>query len=247
MVLDSSVATRPLNLRFWLLTLAALAAAALTLELGFWQLSRASHKLALQQAMDERLELPALGNRALADPAAGSDVLHRRVRLRGRWLAQHTVYLDNRQMAGKQGFFVVTPLQLEDSELAVVVQRGWVQRSFIDRSMLTGVATPAGTVQIEGKIAPPPAKLYEFDASSGGNIRQNLDMSGFAREVGMPLAAFSVQQSGPLGDALVRAWSPVSTGVEKHYGYAFQWFALCGLIVFLYFWFQIVRRLIRPR
>ena len=29
-------------------------------------------------------------------------------------------------------------------------------------------------------------------------------------------------------------------GVDKHYGYAFQWFALCGLVVILYAWFQII-------
>ena len=39
----------------------------------------------------------------------------------------------------------------------------------------------------------------------------------------------------------------VGAGVDKHYGYAFQWFGLCGLIALLYVWFQIVRRFIRPR
>jgi len=39
----------------------------------------------------------------------------------------------------------------------------------------------------------------------------------------------------------------VGTGVDKHYGYAFQWFGLCGLMALLYVWFQIVRRFIRPR
>ena len=29
--------------------------------------------------------------------------------------------------------------------------------------------------------------------------------------------------------------------VHKHYGYAFQWFALCALIVGLYVWFQLIR------
>jgi surfeit locus 1 family protein len=44
-----------------------------------------------------------------------------------------------------------------------------------------------------------------------------------------------------------RDWPAVSSGVDKHYGYAFQWFGLCGLIALLYVWFQIVRRFIRPR
>jgi len=48
-------------------------------------------------------------------------------------------------------------------------------------------------------------------------------------------------------DGLSRDWPRINTGLEKHYGYAFQWFALCGLIVLLYGWFQIVRRFIPSR
>jgi surfeit locus 1 family protein len=29
--------------------------------------------------------------------------------------------------------------------------------------------------------------------------------------------------------------------VQKHYGYAFQWFALCALIGGLHVWFRIIR------
>jgi len=34
----------------------------------------------------------------------------------------------------------------------------------------------------------------------------------------------------------------VTSGVERHHGYAFQWFGLAALIVFLYAWFQFLRR-----
>jgi surfeit locus 1 family protein len=40
---------------------------------------------------------------------------------------------------------------------------------------------------------------------------------------------------------LLREWPQAATGVEKHYGYAFQWFGLALLIALLYVWFQIVR------
>ena len=53
-----------------------------------------------------------------------------------------------------------------------------------------------GVVQLEGRIAPPPAKLYEFASQAGGKIRQNLDLAGFARETGLPLADYSVSING---------------------------------------------------
>lgn len=225
----------------------------LTLALGFWQLSRAAEKQALQATIDARRAQPELDASAFAVALAGADavarasVLYRTVRLRGTWLDPHTVFLDNRQMAGKPGFFVVTPLRLENSPVAVLVQRGWVQRDFTDRAQVPKVTSQAGLAEITGRIAPPPSKLYEFAPSAAGAIRQNLDLPDFSREINMPLAALSVLQTGPPGDGLGRDWLVVNTGVEKHYGYAFQWFALCGLIALLYGWFQIVRRFFPSR
>ena len=52
-----------------------------------------------------------------------------------------------------------------------------------------------------------------------------------------------VQDDGanPAADGLLRQWPAPSTGVHKHYGYAFQWFSLCALTLVLYAWFQFIR------
>ncbi len=228
--------------RFWLLTMATVLGLLATLSLGVWQLSRAAQKTSLQSAVDSRRQMAALDVAGLLREAANPEALHRRVVLRGRWLAQHTVFLDNRQMNATPGFFVITPLQLENQAATVVVQRGWVQRNFGDRALLPVVPTPDGVVQVEGRIAPPPSKLYEFAGADSGSIRQNLDMQRYARDAGVALLPISILQQGVGSDSLLRDWPLLQTGVEKHYGYAFQWFALSGLIAFLYVWFQVVRR-----
>ena len=233
--------------RFWLVTLAALVAAFVTVALGFWQLSRAAEKLALQGLMDQRQQMAMLDGAGLAQQSAATGLLYRRVVVRGTWLGAHTVFLDNRQMNGKPGFFALTPLQLEDSNKVVLVQRGWVARNFVDRSQVPALPAPAGVVELAARIAPPPSKLYDFDASQAGVIRQNLDLEQFSREIGRPLLGVSLLQTGPAGDGLVRDWPRINVGVEKHYGYAFQWFALGGLTTLLYGWFQIARRFIPPR
>ena len=232
--------------RFWLLTAASVAAMLLTTSLGVWQLSRAAKKIALQQSIVQRQQMPSLDGAELV--AGRADVLlQRRAVLRGIWLAKQTVFLDNRQMNGKPGFFVVTPLRLEGSGAVIVVQRGWVQRSFTDRAQLPPVRTDASIVQIEGRIAPPPSKLYAFAGADQGVIRQNLDLRQYAEEIGLAVLPVSLLQSGSSADGLLRDWPRVETGVEKHYGYAFQWFALSALITTLYVWFQIVRRNAAPR
>jgi surfeit locus 1 family protein len=235
---------RVLKLRGAIVLLAAIAAAALTARLGFWQLDRAAQKTALQQALQQQRALPPLPQAELARGAAELPAqLHRRVRLQGRWLAVHTVFLENRQMNGQPGFYAVTPLQLDDGS-AVLVQRGWVPRDLLDRTRVVAPPPPEGMVQVLGRIAPGPARLYEFDGAASGAIRQNLDVTSFARETGLPLRPLAVVQEDeakPSGDGLLRLWPQPATGVEKHHGYAFQWFALCALIIGLYVWFQLIR------
>lgn len=226
------------RIRFVLITCAALAVALLTARLGVWQLSRAAEKNALQAAIEEQARLPVLD--ALPNAAQPASALHhRRVQLRGRWSPAHTVYLDNRQMNGRPGFFVVTPLLLADGR-AVLVQRGWLPRNADERTRIDDAPAPAGEVRIEGRIAPPPSRLFEFDGADAGRIRQNIELEAFARETGLRLAPLSVLQTGS-ADKLLRDWPVPATGVAKHHGYAFQWFALSALVVILYVWFQLIQ------
>jgi len=234
-----------LRARALVVLIAALLGVAVTARLGSWQLSRAGQKQALQRSLDERAALPELSPAALArteDEAAAQH--HRRVRLRGQWIAEHTVFLDNRQMNGRPGFFVVTPLRLNGSNAAVLVQRGWVPRDAADRQRVPPISSPSGEIVVAGRMAPPPARLYEFSAATSGAIRQNLDLTAYSRETGLSLAPLSVVQdeaTAGVDDGLSRQWPRPAVDVHKHYGYAFQWFALCALMAGLYVWFQLIR------
>lgn len=244
--------------RFWLVTIAAVLALAATASLGRWQLSRAAQKEALQADIAQQQARPPLDQQAFLAMTRPTEALHRPVRLRGLWLAPQTVYLDNRQMHGVPGFYVLTPFAIEGAEQAVMVQRGWIQRNFEDRSRLQPVETPTGLVELEAHIEPPPSHLLELAkpppaAAAQGDvgsspIRQNLDLERFRAESGLPLRIdLSLQQTGKASEGLQRDWPAPALGVEKHYGYAFQWFGLAALVTILYVWFQIVAPLRRAR
>ena len=234
-----------LNRRGWLLLVATLLAAALTARLGFWQLDRAAQKIALQAAIEAEAQRPAIANAELG----GTGQLHRRVALRGSWVVERSVWLDNRPMDGRVGFFVVTPLRLAGRSEAILVQRGWAPRNQADRNRLPSVATPAGEVEVVGRLAASPSRLYELGAGSPGAIRQNLDPEAFAVESGLRLLPLTVVQTAgsttDADDGLLRHWAAPELGLHKHYGYAFQWFALCALILVLYVWFQLIRPRLR--
>ena len=253
-----------------------------TISLGRWQLSRAAQKEALQASIDAEKQKPPLTQAEFLALGKGSDALHRAVRLRGLWLTPQTVYLDNRQMHGTPGFYVLTPFALEGTEQTVMVQRGWIQRNFVDRTKLEPVETPAGIVEVTGLIEPPPSHLLELGSSAAAPtaaasaaapspaaaasapeaqapaaapvaegyspIRQNLDLEAFRAETKLPLRTdVSLQQSGPASEGLQRDWPAPALGLERHYGYAFQWFGLSALVVILYVWFQFITPLRRAR
>lgn len=231
-----------------LIALAALAGIALTSSLGFWQWDRAQQRKALQEAIAARASLPPLDAAGLLAADLGDpQMVHRPVVLRGEWQERHTVFLDNRQMNSAPGFYVVTPLKLQGRAEAVLVQRGWAPRNFSKRELLPAVKTPAGVVEVRGRLAPPPAKLYAFDAEEKGPIRQNLDLARFRAETGLALLPLSVQQAGPPSEGLLRHWPQPASGAEKNVGYAFQWWAMAAVIAILYAWFQLVvpRRQVR--
>ena len=238
---------------FWLFTLVALLALGVTVSLGRWQLSRAAEKEAQQAAVEAQNALPPLDMAAFLALDAPLDHVQRTVQLRGLWLPSQSIYLDNRQMHDVAGFYVVTPLALEGRQQTVLVQRGWVQRNFLDRASLPAVATPPGLVTVTGRIAPPPGRLLDLGhgaapqpgapASAPGSsvIRQNLDLEAFKAETKLPLRTdVTLLEVGPMSEGLQRDWPAPSLGIEKHYGYAFQWFGLAALVAILYVWFQFI-------
>jgi len=201
--------------------------------------------MALQTAREQQAALLPIDAESLGlegdSQVNRQGLMHRRIELNGHWLPEHTVYLDNRQMNGRPGFYVLTPLKLRPSGIVILVQRGWAARSFLDRAALPVVLTPAGDVTVSGHLAPWPSRLYDFGGNETGPIRQNLDLSHYRQQTGLPLLGVSVQQTGTESEGLLREWPVVASGVEKHHGYAFQWFGLSALIASLYVWFQIVQ------
>lgn len=249
----------------WLFAALALLLIGIGVALGNWQLRRAAQKEALQAQIETRGRLPVLEQPDFLALSHPIEVVHRRVQLRGLWLGSQTVYLDNRQMHGVPGFYVLTPLALEGSNETVMVQRGWIQRNFNDRAQLSPVETPSGLVEIQAVIATPPAHLLELgkeaaaplaSAAAGdatapaaatpspvgsSPIRQNLDLEAFRTQTGLPLRTdFSLQEIGSASLGLQRDWPAPALGIDRHYGYAFQWFGLAALVAVLYVWFQLI-------
>ena len=224
----------------------ALACAMLTARFGVWQLSRAHIKLANAALVAERSALPPLPGGALArDAMAAEQQWQRHIVLAGEWIPERTVFLMNRTMDERSGFYVMTPLRLADGS-AVVVQRGWVARDDADPLKVPPIPTPAGPVRLHGHVAPWPSHWIDIGHGAGGPVRQNLEQAAFGAESGLNLRPATVVEDATAdnaGDGLRRDWPSGNggVGVTTNYGYAVQWFAMSVAFLGLYVWLQFIR------
>jgi surfeit locus 1 family protein len=217
-------------------TLAAAAAIALTLALANWQLGRAHEKEALAARLAQRAQDPPVTLGGAEVPAA--DVEWRRISVRGRFEPRHAVFVDNRIHRGAPGFHVIMPLEVattgRGASRYVLVNRGWIAGT-PGRAGAPEVVTPSGAVEITGLAVIPSARFLELSKDvQQGNVWQNLTLERYRAAFPIPLQPVLIQQESPLDDGLVREWDPPNVGVDKHYGYAFQWLALSATVLVFY-------------
>ena len=208
---------------------------ALGVALGQWQDRRAAGKIALQHMIKERATTAPL--RLGAQPLAVEAVELRPVSATGEFVRGWPVFLDNRPQNGKAGFYLLMPLRLSGTDMHVLVARGWLPRYTAEHSRLPPFDTPSGTVTVSGLAKASMGhvmQLGEAPPVTPQAILQNLTPAQFAQGSKLAVQPFFIEQSGPPADQLVRDWPAPSLGVEKHQGYAFQWYAL-AVMALLFF------------
>ncbi|MES2299894.1 MAG: SURF1 family protein [Pseudomonadota bacterium] len=212
---------------------------ALGLTLGQWQERRAQQKIALQAKLAERAQAAplALDGTPLQGASLGA-LEYRRVRLTGQFVREWPLYLDNRPYQNRAGFYLLMPFRLDRSNMHVLVARGWQARSLSSR-LPAALPTPTGSVTIEGVVKSGAGHVMELGQGAPlapGALVQNITPEQLAQAAGIALQPFIVEQTGPAqaGEALVRDWPAPALGVEKHKGYAFQWYALAAM-AFIFF------------
>ena len=203
---------------------AGIAVAVAGVMLGQWQLRRAGEKTDLQHRIEQWAGLPAQTLAAGEEPRTW-----RRVALRGHWLAVPPVLIDNRTHQRQAGYHVVAPFALDDGR-TVLVNRGWLAADGDRRQFPQVAPPPTGTVEVRGQVREPEADPFRLAADAADSrLRQNLVVQEISALLARPLTAWILLQTDEAGDDLVRDWPRPDAGIERHQGYAFQWFGLATL------------------
>ena len=216
-------------------TLALLLAAPLLAGLGYWQLQRAAQKESI---------IAQWGEAKLADPVdisaryRASDLHLKRVRLRCELDGQRQLLLDNRVYRQRVGYEVLTACFLGEG-VAVLLNRGWVAAPPKREQLPNVTLNRTYPAQFSGYFAIPGVgfSLGEaLDATGDSWPRrvQYYDYRAISAALSVSLLEGIVYLDAESPLALVHNWRPIAFGPEKHYGYAFQWFALLATTLVLY-------------
>jgi surfeit locus 1 family protein len=215
-----------LRAQAWFLAAAAVGLAVVFALLGQWQLRRAGEAEAAAADFAKRAPAPAL--EILPDADAAGDLRYHTVALRGHYLPQIQVLMDNMTHAGVVGYHVLTPFVTTGG--VAVVNRGFVAAPPA-RSDLPEIAVSADERTVRGRIDTLPKPALRLDTENMGGASPVRVVSfpqprDLERAFGRPVAAYQILLDAAEPDGFVRAWEPSAARAERNLAYAGQWFAL---------------------
>lgn len=201
------------------------------LRLGFWQLDRRQQRIAVNQHIAARMELPPLASAAALDDTAA---VYRRAAIAGSYDVARSIVLPGRSLMGAPGVHLVTPLRI-DATRALLVNRGWVPAP--DGATIAVDSFPITADGARGLLLPFPGS-----GSEPGPVRDALADSGFRRvwftldaaalraQFPYELAPVMLQQlPQPGGSGYPRPVEPPALDQGPHLSYAIQWFSFAAI------------------
>jgi surfeit locus 1 family protein len=231
-------------IRRWLLaTLLVVAAAAVMIRLGIWQLDRLQQRRAFNARVLAQTTQPSLDltGANLSEDLTGME--YRAVVVNGEYAESGEIALRNQYWNNEWGVHLITPLRILGSDQVVLVDRGWIPGADYQTGDWTKFAEP-GQVTVQGVIrssqskaelgkrsdptpAPgePPLATWNF-----------VNIPRLEEQIGAPLLPIYIQQApDPSWIGLPHRSEPDLELTEgSHMSYAIQWFLFTAILVIGY-------------
>lgn len=213
--------------RYWGAHLLMLVAVAAAVALGLWQLTvweaaRANEARDLSNAEPMPLEKAMSGDSTFPGKYLGQPVS-----FSGEWLGAGTLYVADRDLDGRRGYWVMTPVLVGDSAMPVV--RGW--------SREPRAPVPSGAVDVEGWLqASEGTSASDDDADD--DVIPEMRVASIVEHVDADLYSGYVVDREPTDglDAVTPESVPEVSGSTslRNLLYAFQWW-IFGVFA-IYIW-----------
>ena len=214
-----------MSFRFLVPFILILATMAFLVSLGFWQLDRADQKrtieASIQKANTGVVELIINQNELLNKE-------YYEVRLQGSYIGDKQFIYDNQIVDQASGYYVLTPFVLTGQSNAIMINRGFIPWNG-RRDQLDDIAVDSTYREIKIQVSRP-IKRIELKTSDISNqfpvLIQAIDFD-VIEEISSTSFVDVIGLLDPSSDdGFVRKWEPYTGSIEKHIGYAIQWFLM---------------------
>ena len=221
-----------MSARFLIPAFLIIATIAFLVSLGLWQLDRADQKRTIEAAIVNAntgpIELIVNGRELL-------DKEYYDVRLQGNYLSDKQFIYDNQIVDQVSGYYVLTPFILTDQLGVILVNRGFIPWNG-QRERLADIAVDSVSREIKVQVSSP-IKRMELKATDVSrqfpvliqaidfDVLEEVSKLKFVKVVGLLDPSSS--------DGYVRKWEPYTGSIEKHIGYAIQWFLMALVLAII--------------
>ena len=214
-----------MSFRFLVPFILILATMAFLVSLGFWQLDRADQKrtieASIQKANTGVVELIVNQNELLNKE-------YYEVRLQGSYVSDKQFIYDNQIVDQASGYYVLTPFVLTGQSNAIMINRGFIPWNG-RRDQLDDIAVDSAFREVKIQVSRP-IKRIELKTSDISNqfpvLIQAIDFD-VIEEISSASFVDVIGLLDPSSDdGFVRKWEPYTGSIEKHIGYAIQWFLM---------------------
>lgn len=204
----------------------------LFIRLGFWQLHRAHEKERIIQSEQKQ------ANRTATEwtPKGKWPAQFQKISVKGRFLP-YLFLLDNQHHEHQFGYNVISPLVLANKQI-LLIDRGWVPGD-VTRQSLPDVKTPDEEVHLSGQTYYPSEKKFYLGPLLEKKqdkiaVIELLDSETISHFLHKSVYPFIIRLDKKEANGFVREWHIIALSPQRHYGYAFQWFAMAFVIATIF-------------
>lgn len=221
-----------MSLRFILPSILITATFAFLVSLGFWQLERADEKRGIEASIKQA----NTGSVELIKKEEGlQSKEYYEVRLQGKYLSDKQFIYDNQIVDQVSGYYVLTPYALEGQSKAILINRGFIPWNG-RRDKLADIVIGQETREIKVQISKP-IKRMELKPSEVGiqfpALIQSIDLQDMADRAKVDFSSVIGLLDASASNGFIRKWEPYTGSIEKHIGYAVQWFLMALVLAII--------------